>query len=152
MTSKKFCGKFWKICAWTAKKCRRSLFGALISRAKNLLQLPSELDIWAWIRRCGKKLAEVYARYQDSLYKQNGLDFDDLLMLTVKIFENFPKVLEKYQEKVCLYFGGRISGHQRGAIPAAVPFRDATIIFLWSAMTRKVFTSSAAGYYQHFEF
>lgn len=80
------------------KKMPPSLFSALISRAKNLLQLPAELNI-GLDSPLREKLAEVYARYQDSLYKQNALDFDDLLMLTVKIFENFPKVLEKYRKK-----------------------------------------------------
>jgi DNA helicase-2/ATP-dependent DNA helicase PcrA len=81
-----------------SKKMPPSLFGALISRAKNLLQLPSEVDI-GLDSPMKDRLAEVYARYQDSLYKQNALDFDDLLMLTVKTFENFPEVLKKYQKK-----------------------------------------------------
>jgi DNA helicase-2/ATP-dependent DNA helicase PcrA len=80
------------------KKLPASLFGALISRAKNLLQLPSELNIGIE-SPLAEQLAEVYARYQDSLYKQNAVDFDDLLMLTVKLYENFPKVLEKYQNQ-----------------------------------------------------
>jgi DNA helicase-2/ATP-dependent DNA helicase PcrA len=63
-----------------------------------LLQLPAELDI-GLDSPLREKLAEVYSRYQDSLYKQNALDFDDLLMLTVKIMENFPKTLAKYQKK-----------------------------------------------------
>jgi DNA helicase-2/ATP-dependent DNA helicase PcrA len=81
-----------------SKKLPPAMFGALISRAKNLLQLPSEVNI-GLDSPLREKLAEVYARYQDMLYKQNGLDFDDLLMLTVKIFDNFPKVLEKYRKK-----------------------------------------------------
>ncbi len=80
------------------KRLPASLFSALISRAKNLLQLPSQLNIGIE-SPLAEQLAEVYARYQDSLYKQNGVDFDDLLMLTVKLFENFPKVLKKYQEQ-----------------------------------------------------
>jgi DNA helicase II / ATP-dependent DNA helicase PcrA len=80
------------------KKMPPSLFGALISRAKNLLQLPSELNL-GLESPMRERLSEVYSRYQDSLYKQNGLDFDDLLMLTVKTFENFPKTLEKYRKK-----------------------------------------------------
>ncbi len=80
------------------KKMPIPLFGALISRAKNLLQLPSELDL-GLEGPINERLSEVYARYQDSLYKQNALDFDDLLMLTVKIYENFPPVLQKYQKK-----------------------------------------------------
>jgi DNA helicase-2/ATP-dependent DNA helicase PcrA len=81
-----------------SKKMPPSLFGALISRAKNLLQLPADLNL-GLESPMRERLAEVYARYQDALYRQNALDFDDLLLLTVKIFENFPKVLAKYQKK-----------------------------------------------------
>jgi len=44
-----------------------------------------------------EKLAKVYVRYQDELRKGNALDHDDLIMLTVELFEKKPKVLEKYQ-------------------------------------------------------
>lgn len=81
-----------------SKKMPASLFGALISRAKNRLQLPADLDL-GLESPMRDRLAEVYSRYQDALYRQNALDFDDLLLLTVKIFENFPKVLQKYQKK-----------------------------------------------------
>ena len=46
-----------------------------------------------------EKLAKVYVRYQDELMRSNALDFDDLIMLTVKLFENNPKLLGKYQDK-----------------------------------------------------
>jgi len=45
-----------------------------------------------------EKLARVYVRYQDELRKGKALDYDDLIMLTVKLFEKNPKVLEKYQD------------------------------------------------------
>ncbi len=80
------------------KRLPAPLFAALMGRAKNVLQLPSELNL-GLESPMAEKLQEVYARYQDSLFKQNALDFDDLLMLTVKLFENFPKVLEKYQKQ-----------------------------------------------------
>ena len=44
-----------------------------------------------------EKLAKVYVRYQDELKRSNALDFDDLIMLAVKLFEQHPKILEKYQ-------------------------------------------------------
>ncbi len=44
-----------------------------------------------------EKLAKVYIRYQDELKRCNALDFDDLIMLTVKLFEENPKVLYRYQ-------------------------------------------------------
>ncbi len=46
-----------------------------------------------------EKLAKVYVRYQDELMRSNALDFDDLIMLTVKLFNNYSKLLGKYQEK-----------------------------------------------------
>jgi DNA helicase II / ATP-dependent DNA helicase PcrA len=41
--------------------------------------------------------AKIYAVYQEELRKNNALDFDDLIILTVKLFQKFPEVLEKYQ-------------------------------------------------------
>jgi DNA helicase-2/ATP-dependent DNA helicase PcrA len=46
-----------------------------------------------------EKLAKVYVRYRDEMVRSNALDFDDLIMLTVKLLRNNPKLLEKYQEK-----------------------------------------------------
>jgi DNA helicase II / ATP-dependent DNA helicase PcrA len=45
-----------------------------------------------------EKLGRVYLRYQDELRRSNSLDFDDLVLLTNKVFEENPKVLQKYQE------------------------------------------------------
>jgi DNA helicase-2/ATP-dependent DNA helicase PcrA len=44
-----------------------------------------------------EKLAKVYVRYQDELNRSNSLDFDDLVMLTVRLFEKNPKLLGKYR-------------------------------------------------------
>ncbi len=41
----------------------------------------------------------VYERYQYSLTQSQGVDFDDLLMKTVQLFDNHPKVLSKYQSR-----------------------------------------------------
>lgn len=46
-----------------------------------------------------EKLAKVYVRYQDELKRSNALDFDDLIMMTVNLFRNNPKLLERYQDK-----------------------------------------------------
>ncbi len=44
-----------------------------------------------------EKLAKVYVRYQDEMKRSNALDFDDLVMLAIRLFEEYPKVLSKYQ-------------------------------------------------------
>jgi DNA helicase II / ATP-dependent DNA helicase PcrA len=47
-----------------------------------------------------EKLAKVYVRYQDELKRSNAVDFDDLIMLTVKLLKENPKILERYQEQL----------------------------------------------------
>ncbi|MBI2063823.1 MAG: UvrD-helicase domain-containing protein, partial [Candidatus Yanofskybacteria bacterium] len=44
-----------------------------------------------------KIVAPVYAGYQTTLQQNNALDFDDLIMLCVRLFQKHPKILEKYQ-------------------------------------------------------
>lgn len=44
-----------------------------------------------------EKLAKVYVRYQDELKRSDALDFDDLIMLTVRLFKTHPEILKKYQ-------------------------------------------------------
>jgi DNA helicase-2/ATP-dependent DNA helicase PcrA len=46
-----------------------------------------------------KTIAKIYQAYQEFLKKNNALDFDDLIMLCVKLFQEFPDVLEKYQDE-----------------------------------------------------
>ena len=44
-----------------------------------------------------QKTAEVYADYQKALASANAVDFDDIIYLTVRLFENFPDVLSHYR-------------------------------------------------------
>ncbi len=69
---------------------------SLISSAKNELVGPSEYAKYA-NNSFLETVAEIYSRYQKLLKASNALDFDDLLMLPVRIFTEFPEVLEKYQ-------------------------------------------------------
>jgi DNA helicase-2/ATP-dependent DNA helicase PcrA len=43
-----------------------------------------------------ERLARVYVRFQDELKRCNALDFDDLIMLTIRLFEENPNILKKY--------------------------------------------------------
>ncbi len=44
-------------------------------------------------------IAKVFAHYQKRLKESNALDFDDIIVLTVKLFQEHPDVLEKYQNR-----------------------------------------------------
>jgi len=71
---------------------------SVISDAKNKL-----IDYEAFSKNATdyfkKIVAKIYRLYQEKLFKANALDFDDLLMFTVNIFNLFPEVKKKYQEK-----------------------------------------------------
>lgn len=79
------------------KQYAPTLFRAYISSAKNLLQTPNELNV-GLEGYIADIVQQVYVRYQNFIYKQNSVDFDDLLMLPIKLFEAFPEVLRKYQQ------------------------------------------------------
>jgi len=68
---------------------------AQISQAKNELKTPKQLKK----EYENDDLVKVYEKYQGKLFKNNRVDFDDLLMLTVHLFEQHPEVLSFYQNK-----------------------------------------------------
>jgi DNA helicase-2/ATP-dependent DNA helicase PcrA len=69
-----------------------------ISEAKNELLPPAEYSQYAR-GYFQETVARVYLAYQKLLRENEALDFDDLLMKTVQLFEANPEILGKYQEK-----------------------------------------------------
>ena len=82
----------------TKKYKERSLL-AQISQAKDEMITPDEMEMNAGGDFNQKKVAQVYREYQAALKSNNALDFDDLLVKTVELFQNCGDVLESYQEK-----------------------------------------------------
>ena len=82
----------------TKKYKERSLL-AQISHAKDEMITPDEMEMNAGGDFNQKKVAQVYREYQAALKSNNALDFDDLLVKTVELFQNCGDVLESYQEK-----------------------------------------------------
>jgi DNA helicase-2/ATP-dependent DNA helicase PcrA len=78
------------------KEMKPRAAAAAIDGAKNRGQLPEDLsrgDYYA------ERVARVYALYQERLKRANALDFGDLLLQTVRLFEEHPAVLEKYRQR-----------------------------------------------------
>lgn len=75
----------------------RSILGA-ISNAKNEL-----LTVAAYSARQGSLFEDIVARcydlYQKELRRNQCLDFDDLIMLTIRLFQDNPEILQYYQRK-----------------------------------------------------
>tara|TARA_Y100001958_G_scaffold157192_1_gene151644 strand:- start:1454 stop:3625 length:2172 start_codon:yes stop_codon:yes gene_type:complete len=68
----------------------------LVSSNKNKLITPNDLLTKANNLQ-DKLFAEFYKKYQDSLFENNAADFDDLLLLPIKLFNENPDILKKYQ-------------------------------------------------------
>ncbi len=79
------------------KRFPPSLFRAYISSAKNNVQTPAEFSL-GLDPYMHELVSRVYTKYQNFLFSQNGVDFDDLLMLTIKIFQVRPDILQNYQK------------------------------------------------------
>lgn len=80
------------------KRMSNGLVRSMISQAKNSGESPERflLDSGTGM---DDKLVEIYRAYQKKLKSSNALDFDDLLIKTVELFETCPDVLEKYRKK-----------------------------------------------------
>ena len=70
-----------------------------ISNAKDALITPAEFERQYKNDFYMSKVAEVYKLYQRKLKSNNALDFDDLIVKTVELFEECPEVLDYYQNK-----------------------------------------------------
>ena len=82
------------------KTLRERTILSTISAAKNQLITPLKFrelhDSESFVER---QIGEAYEEYQRRLRKNNALDFDDLLMLTVQLFQSHEEVLESYQNR-----------------------------------------------------
>jgi DNA helicase-2/ATP-dependent DNA helicase PcrA len=80
-----------------AKRIPPRAVGATISDAKNRLVdsgIYSDFAADPWQRT----VAEVYAEYQRRLIENSAMDFDDLIMRTIEVFDRYPDALQRYQE------------------------------------------------------
>ncbi len=67
-----------------------------ISHAKNRMESPEQMAASAGWNRRDEQIAKIYGRYLTALREANALDFDDLLLRTVDLFETAPTVRTKY--------------------------------------------------------
>lgn len=80
-----------------------SSISAEISQAKSMMLSP--LEYGEFTRNDWQQtIFKIYLEYEKSLKEQDALDFDDLMLKTVKLFKDFPEVLSKWQERLTHIF------------------------------------------------
>lgn len=70
-----------------------------ISRAKDSMLDPADFRAEAGSDFYKVTVADVYEVYQKTLAELNAIDFDDILLLTVRLLQSYPEVLDYYQKK-----------------------------------------------------
>ncbi len=81
------------------KAYRETALLSAISSAKDQTLTPDAYEELAEGNYGKKNIAKVYREYESQLRASNALDFDDLLLRTVQLFQTQPDVLEYYQER-----------------------------------------------------
>ncbi|MDO4615413.1 MAG: DNA helicase PcrA [Lachnospiraceae bacterium] len=82
-----------------SKKVREKTVLSAISSAKDELIDPEKYrsinggDYWS------SMIADLYSAYQSRLLESNAMDFDDLIVRTIELFQKYPEVLERYQDR-----------------------------------------------------
>lgn len=72
---------------------------SVISKAKDKFMSPSDLAATAGTNFRISEIARIYELYQQRLFSANALDFDDIICLTVQLFEKYPEVLRHYRNR-----------------------------------------------------
>lgn len=81
------------------KMFKERMFLGAVSHAKEELVTPQEFRLEAEGDFARQKIADVYEEYEKQLRANNALDFDDLLVKTVQLFQTQADVLDHYQER-----------------------------------------------------
>ncbi len=71
----------------------------MISSLKNKMILPEEFAKFHASTPSEKKLAQVYTEYNTRLFANNSMDFDDLLLKPIQLFNNHQRILAKYKKE-----------------------------------------------------
>ena len=69
-----------------------------ISSCKNEMIMPNDYAKYA-VSEYEKVVLKVYEKYEDKLRRNNSVDFDDLLLLPIRLFRENPDILNRYQER-----------------------------------------------------
>jgi len=80
------------------KKYNPKAIKSNISSAKNAMQTPSDLEKFS-ASDFDEKVIFVYQKYDEKLHNNNSLDFDDLLLMPIKLLHENKDILDDYQDR-----------------------------------------------------
>lgn len=115
-----------------------------ISAAKNELISSAEFQTRSAGNFREGRIADIYTEYEAQLKNNNAMDFDDLLVRTVELFENYPDVLEEYQRRFRYILVDEYQDTNTAQFKIVCCWRSSTETCAWSVTTTSPFISSAA--------
>jgi DNA helicase-2/ATP-dependent DNA helicase PcrA len=71
-----------------------------ISNMKNHMVTPDDFRKNFMDTAADEKFADIYEKYNERLFENNAMDFDDLLLKPLELFERYPKVASKYRGQI----------------------------------------------------
>ena len=87
-----------KILKMIDKELTTSMVASAISKFKNSIMSPNEVKR-NFTDNIYIKIASIYEKYEQYLIKNNLVDFDDLLLLTYKILDQYPEIADEYSNR-----------------------------------------------------
>jgi DNA helicase-2/ATP-dependent DNA helicase PcrA len=96
--SQKLIADILKELGFDPQEFRPAAIQTKISLAKSELISPNEFKFLT-MTRLDEVVAAVYEKYQQKLKENAALDFDDILVLTVRLFREYPDILYRYQQR-----------------------------------------------------
>jgi len=96
--SQKLISRVMETLSLDAKRYPPRQFQSLISNAKNELQTPYQY-LSAAQNQFETIVADVYTMYEKRLQQANALDFDDLIMKTVQVLQQFPETKARFRSR-----------------------------------------------------
>ena len=115
-----------------------------ISRSKDSLITPEEYEKTAGYDQRKKMISEIYKAYNARLKNADAMDFDDLIVNTVRLFETAPDILEKYRNKFKYIMVDEYQDTNHAQYVFVSMLAKNTVIYASSVMTIRAFTISGA--------
>ncbi len=137
----------------SGKKSDVKPYRQMISQAKNGLKTPEQITPFEVDPQIENTFVQVYTLYQNKLKEYHAVDFDDLLFLPVKIWQEHPPILERYQARWSFVLIDEYQDTNAAQyLMAKLLVEKSGNIFVVGDPDQSIYSWRGAQYWKHFKF